>query len=88
MGNDPAHLHLVNNMEDVTSGTLRLKRFAEIYKAKMAARPFMEIIARYQSMTEAGLLVSERETADLYLDTHRFNELLYPPVLAEAAMKK
>ena len=39
----------------------------------------MEILARYDSMTEAGLLVNEREKADFYLDTHRFNELLYPP---------
>jgi len=70
-------------MEEVTTSTSRLKRFAEIYKAKMAARPFMEIIARYQSMTEAGLLVSERETADRYLDTHRFNDLLYPSQAVE-----
>ena len=52
-------------------------------KAKMAAGPYMEIIARYSSMTEAGLLVGEREQADNYLDTHRFNELLYPAGLAE-----
>ena len=59
----------------------RLKRFAEIYREKMKARPYMELIARYDSMTEAGLLVTERVKADLYLDTHRFNELLYPEKL-------
>ena len=42
----------------------------------------MEVIARYGSMTEAGLLVSEREKADLFLDTHRFNELLYPETVS------
>ena len=56
----------------------RLKRFAEIYRDKMAARPPMEILARYGAMTEAGLLVGEREKADLFLDTHRMNELLFP----------
>jgi hypothetical protein len=70
-------------MEEVTTSAGRLKRFAEIYKAKMAAGPFMEILARYDSMTEAGLLVGEREKADLYLDTHRFNELLYPATPVE-----
>jgi hypothetical protein len=71
----------MNEIEEIeTSDTSdgRLQRFAEIYKAKMATGPFMEILARYDSMTEAGLLVGEREKADLYLDTHRFNELLYP----------
>ena len=63
----------------------RLKRFAEIYREKMAARPLMEVIARYGAMTEAGLLVSEREKADLFLDTHRFNELLYPETIAMIA---
>jgi hypothetical protein len=48
----------------------------------MAARPYMEILARYGAMTEAGLLVGEREKADLFLDTHRFNELLYPENLS------
>lgn len=56
----------------------RLQRFAEIYREKMKARPYMELLARYDSMTEAGLLVGERVKADLYLDTHRMNELLYP----------
>jgi hypothetical protein len=65
-------------MEEITTSVGRLKHFAEIYEAKMAARPFMEILARYESMTEAGLLVGEREKADFYLDTNRFNELLHP----------
>ena len=60
----------------------RLKRFAEIYRDKMAARPPMEILARYGAMTEAGLLVGEREKADLFLDTHRLNDLLYPEKLS------
>jgi hypothetical protein len=60
----------------------RLKLFAEIYRAKMDARPYMEILARYGAMTEAKLLVGERTKADLYLDTHRFNELLYPDGLS------
>jgi len=68
---------MTNNTEDEASQG-RLKRFAEIYRDKMAARPYMEVLARYGAMTEAGLLVREREKADLYLDTHRFNELLNP----------
>jgi len=51
----------------------------------MAAGPLMEVIARYSAMTEAGLLVGEREKADLFLDTHRFNELLYPETLSIVA---
>jgi hypothetical protein len=65
-------------MEVATTRNERLKRFAEIYRAKMAGDPYMEILARYDSMTEAGLMLAERELADLYLDTNRFNELLYP----------
>ena len=64
------------NEDEASMG--RLKRFAEIYREKMAARPPMEILARYGAMTEAGLLVGEREQADVFLDTHRLNELLYP----------
>ncbi len=60
----------------------RLKRFAEIYRERMKTRPYMELIARYDSMTEAKLLVGEREMADMYLDTHRLNELLYPEKLS------
>ena len=66
-----------NNKEsDASAG--RLKRFAEIYQEKMAKRPYMEILARYDSMTEAKLVVAERIQADLYLDTHRLNEFLHP----------
>jgi hypothetical protein len=72
--------------DDASQG--RLKRFAEIYREKMKARPYMELIARYDSMTEAHLLVTERVKADLYLDTHRFNELLYPEKLVIVANDK
>ena len=48
-------------MEVATTSRDRLKRFAEIYKEKMAADPYMEILARYDSMTEAGLLLAERD---------------------------
>ena len=72
---------MINIIDDEASRG-RLKRFAEIYRERMAARPYMEILARYGAMTEAGLLVGEREKADLYLDTHRFNELLYPEKLS------
>ena len=72
--------------DDASKG--RLKRFAEIYREKMAARPYMEILARYGAMTEAELLVGEREKADLFLDTHRFNELLYPEKLSIVGTEK
>ena len=75
---------MISNNQDEASQS-RLKRFAEIYREKMAAGPLMEVIARYGAMTEAGLLVSEREKADLFLDTHRFNELLYPENLSVIA---
>ncbi|HUR98938.1 MAG TPA: hypothetical protein VMZ26_12800 [Pyrinomonadaceae bacterium] len=70
-----------NKTEDDASAE-RLKRFAEIYREKMKARPYMELIARYDAMTEAGLAVRERVKADLYLDTNRMNELLYPENLS------
>jgi hypothetical protein len=73
-----------NKIED--EGSMgRMQRFAEIYREKMKARPYMELIARYDAMTEAGLLVGERVKADLYLDTHRMNELLYPEKLSIVA---
>jgi hypothetical protein len=68
----------MDNKNDDDASVGRLQRFAEIYREKMKAHPYMEILARYDSMTEAGLLVRERVKADLYLDTHRMNELLYP----------
>ena len=78
---------MINIIDDEASRG-RLKRFAEIYREKMAARPYMEILARYGAMTEAELLVGEREKADLYLDTHRFNELLYPEKLSIVVNEK
>ena len=73
---------MISINEDEASQS-RLKRFAELYNEKMAARPLMEVIARYGAMTEAGLLVGEREKADLFLDTHRLNDLLYPEKLSK-----
>jgi len=78
---------MINIIDDEASRG-RLKRFAEIYREKMAAKPYMEILARYGAMTEAGLLVGEREKADLFLDTHRFNELLYPEKLSIVVNEK
>ena len=78
-------LGAMDNKKEDTASTGRLKNFAEIYREKMKAKPYMELIARYDSMTEAGLLVGERVKADLYLETHRFNELLYPEKLAIVA---
>jgi hypothetical protein len=75
----------VNNQEEDDARVGRLKLFAEIYREKMKARPYMELIARYDSMTEAGLLVGEREMADFYLDTHRLNDLLYPEKISLVA---
>jgi len=75
-------LRAMISFNDDEASRNRLKQFAEIYRDKMAARPYMEILARYGAMTEAGLLVGEREKADLFLDTHRFNELLYPENLS------
>ena len=56
----------------------RLQKFAELYQKKMEQHPFMEIIVRYDSMTEAGLTVAERIKSDLYIETNRFDELLRP----------
>jgi hypothetical protein len=71
----------MDNTKEDNASMARLKRFAEIYNEKMKARPYMELIARYDSMTEAGLHVTERVKADLYMDTHRFDELLHPEKL-------
>ena len=57
----------------------RMRSFATIYQARMAKKPFMEIIARYESMTEAGLNVRERIEGDLLIETNRLKELLIPP---------
>ena len=76
-----------NKLDDEGSAE-RMKLFAELYREKMKARPYMELIARYDAMTEAGLAVRERVKADLYLDTHRMNELLYPENLSLVANKE
>jgi hypothetical protein len=64
--------------EESDEGSERLRKFAAIYQEKMAKNPYMEIIARYDSMTEAGLTVQERIKGDLLIETHRLNELLHP----------
>ena len=64
--------------QEADADVTRMRRFAEIYREKMEANPFMEILARYDSMTEAGLVVGERELADRYLDMGRLQELLDP----------
>lgn len=58
--------------------TGRLRLFAEIYQAKVAAKPFMEIIARYDAMSEAKLEVGEREFAENTIDAGKFDTLLNP----------
>jgi hypothetical protein len=73
----------MENTEEHDASMGRLRRFAEIYREKMAKHPYMEILARYDAMTEAKLLVKERVKADLFLETHRMNELLYPAKLVE-----
>ncbi len=59
-------------------GTDRLKRFAEIYSTKIEAKPFMEIIARYDAMTEAKLELGEREFAENTIDAGKLDTLLHP----------
>ena len=59
-------------------GTERLRLFAEIYMAKIAAKPFMEIIARYDAMTEAKLELGEREFAENTIDSGKLDTLLHP----------
>jgi hypothetical protein len=67
--------------------TNRLKLFAEIYRTRMQTKPFMEIRTRYDSMTEAGLEVDERELAENYLDTGKLEELLHPENRPEKTVK-
>ena len=59
-------------------GTDRLRLFAEIYTKKVEAKPFMEIIARYDAMTEAKLELGEREYAENTVDAGRLDTLLHP----------
>ena len=55
-----------------------MRLFAEIYTAKIAAKPFMEIIARYDAMTEAKLELGEREFAENTIDAGKLDTLLHP----------
>lgn len=56
----------------------RLRLFAEVYQAKMIKNPYIEIMARYDSMTEAKLETSEREFAENLIDTDKLDQLLHP----------
>lgn len=55
-----------------------MKLFAQIYSTKIAAKPFMEIIARYDAMTEAKLELGEREFAENSVDAGKLDMLLHP----------
>ncbi len=55
-----------------------MRLFAEIYSAKVEARPVMEIIARYDAMTEARLELGEREFAENTIDAGKLDMLLHP----------
>ena len=55
-----------------------MRLFAEIYSTKIKARPVMEIIARYDSMTEAKLELGEREFAENTIDAGKLDMLLHP----------
>ena len=55
-----------------------MRLFAEIYSTKIEAKPFMEIIARYDAMTEAKLELGEREFAENAIDAGKLDELLHP----------
>lgn len=67
--------------------TDRLRLFAEIYTTKLAAKPYMEIMARYDSMTEAKLEVGEREFAEESVDSGKLDELLNPEKYPRAPLK-
>ena len=79
----------MNNTKEKSESTERLKRFAEIYRARMEAKPYMEIRTRYDAMTDAKLIVAERELAENYVDTGKLDQLLNPenylPVPLKAA---
>lgn len=66
------------NTKEQSESTDRLRRFAEIYKTKMDAKPYMEIRARYDSMTEAKLQSGEREMAENFVDIGKLDQLLHP----------
>lgn len=56
----------------------RLRLFAEIYQAKMDAKPMLSMAARYTAMTEAKLSLSERMHAEDQMDGGKFDDLLHP----------
>ncbi len=76
------------NIKDVDTISDRLRLFAEIYTARMAGKPYMEIRARYDSMTEAKLEVKEREFAEKMVDTGKLDEILHPENYQLTAFKK
>jgi hypothetical protein len=69
---------LVKSSNENEASNDRLRRFAETYIAKMKAKPYIEISTRYASMTEAGLSVSEREKAEIFIDAGKIDHLLHP----------
>ena len=65
-------------IEKSSASTDRLRLFAEIYQAKMVKNPYIEIMARYDSMTEAKLDTGEREFAENSIDSGKLDHLLHP----------
>ena len=55
-----------------------MRLFAEIYRTKIEAKPFLEIVARYDAMTEAKLELGERVFAENAIDAGKLDELLNP----------
>ncbi|HMJ09350.1 MAG TPA: hypothetical protein VK468_10120 [Pyrinomonadaceae bacterium] len=74
-------------IQENSASSDRLRRFAEIYQVKMDAKPYMEIRARYESMTEAKLDIQEREFAENYVDTGKLDHLLHPELHLPAEPK-
>jgi hypothetical protein len=68
----------VIKIEKSEASTDRLRRLAEIYENKMAAKTFIEIIAPYDTMTQAKLETDEREMAENFIDTGKLDNLLHP----------
>jgi len=66
-------------MENEVQSPERLKRFAELYNAMMAERPYMEMLARHTSMKKAELTADERITAERCLKANCLGELLHEP---------
>jgi hypothetical protein len=63
-------------MENNVQSPERLRRFAELYNALMAERPYMEMLARHTSMKKAELTDEERITAERCLKGNCLGELL------------